>query len=296
MQHDRVSSFFETITPEILSPADYTDWEAIEAKVTTLRREIALLNSLDKKNAVTDLADLLHTSPKILLVLQLLVAHTPQKIFFNDPTKYIDFTIDLGVMAKDQQRAKQIAEIFVEMGLLQFLQRVRSIEDMVRGVFIGLEPNTRKNRRGTKLELLLNDLVASTVTNLNRDFEGPLSFERQMYADLLHERKKVDYLILKDGKPAVAIEVNFYSTSGSKPSEVLGRAYPDVQEHLRQKGIGFIVITDGNGWNDMKPVIRTAFDKLNHVMNIKQAQGGELENVVREILSAPESSALQPAA
>lgn len=291
MPHDRASSFFETITPEILGTSDYTDWEAIEAKVSALRREIALLNSLDKKNAVADLTDLLHTSPKILLVLQLLVAHTPQKIFFDDPKKSIDFAKDLDLIAKDENRAKQIAEIFVEMGLLQFLQRVKSVEDMVRGVFIGLEPNVRKNRRGTKLELLLNDLVSSTVANLNPDFHNKLSFERQMYADLQHERKKVDYLILRNSKPAVGIEVNFYSTSGSKPSEVLGRAYPEVQENLKHSGVGFIVITDGNGWNEMKPVIRTAFDKLDHVMNIKQARDGGLEDAVREILTSSVSAA-----
>ena len=296
MPPDPTSSFFETITPEILSPADYTDWAAVEAKVNNLRREIALLNSLDKKNPITDLTDLLHTTPRILLVLQLLVAHTPQKIFFNDSSMCIDFKLDLGTVAANEGRAKQIAEIFVEMGLLQFLQRVRSIEDLVRGVFIGLEPNVRKNRRGTKLEMLLNDLVSVAAVSVNRDLNLSLAFERQMYVDLVHERKKVDYVISEDGKPKIAIEVNFYSTSGSKPSEVLGRAYPEVQQHLREKGIGFIVITDGIGWNEMKPVIRTAFDKLDHIMNIKQARAGGLETAIKTLLAGAQPAASQAAA
>jgi len=43
-----------------------------------------LLQSLDKDNPVEDLTDLLHDNPKVLKVLQLLIAHTPEKIFFDE--------------------------------------------------------------------------------------------------------------------------------------------------------------------------------------------------------------------
>jgi type II restriction enzyme len=105
-----------------------------------------------------------------------------------------------------------------------------------------------------------------------------------MYVDLTKERKKIDYVILQNNKQKIAIEVNFYSTSGSKPSEVLGRAYPEVQENLKKKGIGFIVITDGIGWERMKPVISTACEKLDYLMNIKQARNGDLEKAILKFL------------
>jgi len=222
--NSKASLFFQTITPEILSPADYTNWDGIKAKVKAIRREIALLQSLDKDNPVEDLIDLLHNNPKVLKVLQLLIAHTPEKIFFDEKDKYIDFKADLENVANDTGRAKAIAEIFVEMGLVEFLKEVRSVEDVVKGVLLGLEPNARKNRRGAKLEAVINELISSTIEKINKERGLNLSFESQMYVDLENERKKIDYVILQNGKQKIAIEVNFYSTSGSKPSEVLGRA------------------------------------------------------------------------
>lgn len=91
---DKASAFFKSITPEILAPDEYTDWNAIEEKVTRLRREIALVQSIDKHNPITDLTDLLQKHPAILKVLQILIAHTPDKIYFNDPAKTIDFKAD----------------------------------------------------------------------------------------------------------------------------------------------------------------------------------------------------------
>jgi len=284
MKNNKASIFFQTITLEILSPADYTNWDGIKARVKAIRREIALLQSLDKDNPVEDLTDLLHNNPKVLKVLQLLIAHTPAKIFFDEKDKYIDFKADLENIANDTRRTKAIAEIFVEMGLVEFLKEVRSVEDVVKGVLLGLEPNARKNRRGAKLEAVINGLISSTIEKINKEKGLNLSFEPQMYVDLVNERKKIDYVILQNGKQKIAIEVNFYSTSGSKPSEVLGRAYPEVQENLKKRGLGFIVITDGIGWESMKPVISTAYEKLDYLINIKQAMSGKLEKTILNIL------------
>jgi type II restriction enzyme len=170
------------------------------------------------------------------------------------------------------------------MGLAEFLKEVRSVEDIVKGVLIGLEPNARKNRRGSKLEAVLGSLISSTIEKINRKHKANLTFEAQMYVGLANERKKIDYVILQNTEPKIAIEVNFYSTSGSKPSEVLGRAYPEVQVSLKRKGLGFIVITDGIGWESMRPVISTAYEKLDCLMNIKQAKSGELEKAILSML------------
>lgn len=283
---NKANLFFQTLTPEILCPIDYTDWKIIKSKVKTIRREIALLQSLDKDDPVSDLAELLIKEPKILNVLQLLIAHTPKEIYFDDLKKHIHFKKDITEVAENPKRAKEVALIFVEMGLVDFLKEVKSVEDVIKGVLVGLEPNTRKNRRGTKFEMVIESLISKTIEKLNIEKGLYLSFNTQMYVDLKNERKEIDYVVLQDNKQKIGIEVNFYSTSGSKPSEVLGRAYPEVQNNLENQNIGFIVITDGFGWTKMKPVIQTAFDKLHYLMNIKQAKSGELENAILEILNS----------
>jgi hypothetical protein len=285
---DKASAFFQTITPEILDPAEYTDWNAIELKLTRLRREIALVQSIDKHNPVTDLTDLLQKHPAILKVLQILIAHTPDKIHFSDPTKTIDFKLDaaklLGAGSEAKQRAQAIAKTFYDMGLMDFLRRVTSVEDVVKGVLVGLEPNARKNRRGAKLEVDMNVLVASVVHEVGQRNGVPLTFERPMYVELATERKKIDYVIFYGGEVRVGIEGKFSSVSGSKPSEVLGRAYPEVQAGLRAQGVGFIVITDGIGWESMRPVIATAQKKLDYVMTIRQARTGGLDRALQELM------------
>lgn len=131
-----------------------TDWNAIELTLVRLRREIALVQSIDKHNPVSDLADLLRKQPSILKVLQLLIAHAPDKIYVGDPAKTIDFKFDEANLCATGNaalmRAKVIARTFYDMGLLEFLTRVKSVEDVVRGVLIGLEPDARKNGRGAK--------------------------------------------------------------------------------------------------------------------------------------------------
>jgi len=154
-------------------------------------------------------------------------------------------------------------------------------------VLLGLEPNVRKNRRGKKLELIINLLIKNIIEELSNNLNINLSYKSQMFIDLLNERKQIDYVILKNEVPKVAIEVNFYSTSGSKPSEVLERAYPNLQNNLKNKNIGFIVITDGLGWEKMKPVIKTAFNKINYLLNIKQAKSGLLKKYILELINNP---------
>ena len=282
--NNKVFTFFNSITPEILSPSDYVNWSKINKKVRSLRREIALLQSLDIESPILDLADLLHNHPKILNVLKLLIAHTPDKIFFNDKEKFIDFKKDILNVKNNFDRSKEIALIFIEMGLIDFLKEVKNIEDVIKGVLIGLEPNVRKNRRGKKLEAEINFLISETIDIINKENDTHISYKSQVSIDLINERKKLDYVILNKEKPLIAIEVNFYSTSGSKPSEVLGRAYPEVQNNLKKKGIGFIVITDGIGWEKMKPVITTAYEKLDYLMNIQQAKKGALKQAILELL------------
>ncbi len=287
---NKTYDFFNTLTPEILSPKDYIEWNTINSKLKKLQKAIKLLETSlqqwDKNDPKNDLANLLHTNPEILKVLQLLIANTPNEIYFDTPGKYIHFKEDIEKIKNDKNRATEVAAIFVEMGLVQFLTQAKSIEDIVKGVLLGLEPNVRKNRRGKKLEDEMEHIVKNTIDKINKEKNFNLSFKSQMYVNLRKGRKKIDYVIIKDNIPVIGIEVNFYSTSGSKPSEVLERAYPNLEQSLKEKSIGLIVITDGKGWNKMKPVIETAYSKLRYLMNLKMAKQDYLKKAILEILSS----------
>ena len=67
---DAANVFFETLTPEILDPADFVDWDGIRKEMHPIRREIALLKSVDLSNPTVDLGDLICKNPAMLNVLQ----------------------------------------------------------------------------------------------------------------------------------------------------------------------------------------------------------------------------------
>lgn len=278
----KLDLFIDSLTPDILAPSEYVNWAKIEQRIYDLRREIALLQSLDKeRNPLGDLTDLLNKYPRILEVLRLLIAHTPEKIWFADG-RSIAFRKDMSAM--DESRAREIAQIFIDMKLLGFLKRIKSVEDCVKGVLIGLEPNVRKNRRGMKFETEINRLVEETVEEIKRETGLRLEIIRGLKLDLAKETKTVDFGINIGRKPKAVIEVNFYSTSGSKPSETLPRAYPEVQRGLADKNIGLIVISDGKGWLKMRGSISTMLEKLNYCFTLKQAKAGALKGALIEII------------
>lgn len=283
----KLDLFMQTITREVLEPGDYVDWNKINEKADELRKEIALLQSLKySKEPAKDLAELLLQTPRVLDVLQLLVAHTPNQIWFSDG-RHIHFKEDIDTLRHNgTQRASEIANIFLDMRLIEFLKSVESVRDCVRGVLVGLEPNSRKNRRGEKFDEVVNQLVENVVADVGKALDVTLGVKRQLRVDLRGESKTVDFAINMPGEkaPRAVIEVNFYSTSGSKPSETLSRAYPDVQRGLKEKGIGMIVLTDGEGWVSMKTAIETALNKLEHCYNLKQAKQGELKRALLEML------------
>jgi len=279
-----VELFTNTLTLDILEARDYVDWEKIEKKVFQLRREIALLQSLDKEvDPLSDLSDLLTNHPNILRVLQLLIAHTPDQLTLADG-RVVNFAKDIKSMCLE--RAREIAKIFIDIGLLAFLKRVRSLEDCVKGVLIGLEPNVRKNRRGKKFEEVVYQLICNTVKALEREFSVELEVIKNLKVNLKNECKTVDFGIRIKNKAEIesAIEVNFYSTPGSKPSETLPRAYSEIQSKLADKNINLIVISDGKGWIKMRSSIETMLKELKYCFTLKQAKKGYLKQALSEIL------------
>ncbi len=276
---DSVSNFFATLTPEIFGPLDFVDWDVIYKKIKPIRREIGMLEGLDLRNPTDDLADLISEHPKVLLVLKLLVGHTPDVIYFSDG-RSCDFKNDAKQQKLPKEQATSIASMFVDMGLVGFLSQVKSVLDLIKGVYIGLLPNTRKSGRGKKMEDEVAFEVEKAVANISKKTKRKIEYRKQLSIAVPPDNKKVDNLILLDDEVQIAIETNFYSTSGSKPSETLERAYPDIQTQLRRQGVDFIVITDGAGWNSMRPVITRAFTMLHNLMNLEQARSGELERTI----------------
>jgi type II restriction enzyme len=282
--NNNLQLFIQNITPDIIPVDRFVDWNSINEKINLLRREIALLESIDKSRPLEDLTDILLTNCNTLDVLKLLISHTPARVYFSDG-RFIDFIEDKKkINTDDKKRAHEIAKMFKEIGLFAFLAEVKSVRDVVKGVLIGLQPNNRKSWRGMLFEERIKNTIEKVLVSVENSTGIKLSCEPQVNIDLKRGKKILDYMILKRNKPVAAIEVNFYSTSGSKPSEVLERAYPNLEKNLKDIKIPLIVITDGMGWLKMQKSIERSLRLLSHLMTIKQAESGGLEKILIDLI------------
>ena len=136
------------------------------------------------------------------------------------------------------------------------------------GVQVGLESNRRKNVGGIAFSLWTRKILESTVGLLGPryalDFEVKIPYEGGANA------KSVDYAILYDGKVRIGIEVNFYTTTGSKPTEIK-RAYETVNRALSKVGVELVWITDGAGYLKMKKSLAEAFEAHPNTYNYSMA-------------------------
>jgi type II restriction enzyme len=97
--------------------------------------------------------------------------------------------------------------------------------------------------------------------------------------------READFLIIRPDKKAFNIEVNFFSGTGSKPQEIVD-SYLNRQRELKESGIGFIWITDGEGWKGQQNQIRKGFEEFDFLLNLHFVRQGLLKSVLSEIDSA----------
>ncbi|GAH63071.1 unnamed protein product, partial [marine sediment metagenome] len=91
--------------------------------------------------------------------------------------------------------------------------------------------------------------------------------------------KKVDFVIEVDGKNEFGVEVNFYTVSGSKPTEIK-RSYGNIRQGLLSVGTDLIWITDGKGYKEMRKSLRDAYVILPNIYNLNQAKEYLAEDLI----------------
>lgn len=97
------------------------------------------------------------------------------------------------------------------------------------------------------------------------------------------KNRKADFILIKD-KIVLNIEVNYYFEAGSKPEEIVD-SYINRNKELENNGINFILITDGNCWNNKgKNQLTKAFKNIS-LMNYKMSKQGHLKDKIKEIFN-----------
>ncbi|WP_299851687.1 type II restriction endonuclease [Sulfurimonas sp.] len=290
-----------TLQDSIFTWDYFTDFEKVKKNIKKIEKELNLLNYLiGKENLEEEFLSLVEEYPKVRKILPILIAIrnnklsetsviTDEELLNAENKKYI-FNDPI-----DENIKKELL-IFFNISGLKYLFESKSVKNLVDycyGVEVGLDTNARKNRTGKLMEELcenfMNNFIKehkefkllreATKVHILKEFN--IDVKTQIDAD---EKKKndrrFDFVLYDTKKHKLYIfEVNYYSSSGSKPNSI-AREYTDLFVLLKSQNIEFVWITDGKGWLKMTNALEQTVEHNDYVINLDMLKNGILEEIV----------------
>lgn len=241
----------------------FCDFEKISQNVENIKLSLCMLNSLI---GTTDLRKSVETiwsrDPKAFSVMDILVA-----VRTRDKKKILDSVGNCIPLERMFSSVDSVIVFLKETGLGNILKdkKITNLVDYVFGIETGLDTNARKNRSGHVME----NTVANIFTNAGVTFRQEVySSEWPAITEVLgDDEKRFDFVVETPSK-IYLIEVNFYSSGGSKLNET-ARSYSDIAPKINSvKGFEFVWITDGLGWESAKNKLQEAYGIIPSVYNL----------------------------
>jgi type II restriction enzyme len=276
-----IKEFFETLTPGVIPRDQFIDWAQIKAKCKEYMDIVdyfAQVGALEEKALEAEIRDSLLASddPNHLLKGAFeLLGHTNDYYVSDQDNLSFDEVADK-IKLGSEEDAGLCAKLLLELGLRNVVMS-EAVGSAFFGVQVGLESNRRKSVGGGVFNEWARRLIESTCSLLGADY-AVTSEEKVQYRDSANS-KTVDFAIVHRGRIRIGVEVNFYTTSGSKPSEIK-RAYENVNRELNRVGVELVWITDGAGYLKMKRSLEEAFKIHPNTYNYEMARRYLKEDVL----------------
>lgn len=274
-----ISEFRESIS----GYSYYVDFNKVVNNADKIKIPLNIMNSLvGSKNIRQEFIELAEQYPEILKCVPVLIAVRSNEIFILDNANNFKFRFD-----KPNYSAEEYATFMEKIGLFDLISNrlVNNLYDYVLGIETGLDSNARKNRGGHQME----DLVESYIK------ASGLEYYKEMYVSEIQKKwgldlspisnqgkmeKRFDFVIQNNGM-IYAIEVNFYSSGGSKLNET-SRSYKMIAEESKGiKNFKFVWFTDGWGWKSAKANLQETFDAMETIYCIKELENGVLQKLIK---------------
>lgn len=241
----------------------FTDFAKCHENVSTVAMRLNQLNYLiGQPDIASAIRELWAENPKAFSVLDLLIA-----VRSKDNKKAIDEEGAPRLLTSYFETVEGVTEFIRKTGLETVFRekQVKNLVDYVFGVEVGLDTNARKNRSGHIME----NLVESMFQKQNIEYRKEVySTEFQAVDAALGEDKKRFDFVVATSEKTYLIEVNFYSSGGSKLNEV-ARSYTEVAPKVNAcNGFEFVWITDGMGWKSAKNKLQEAFYAIPSIYNL----------------------------
>ena len=252
----------------------FCDFEKINRNVNAVSIKLHQLNYLiGKENMEAAIRQLWQENNNVFNVLDILIA-----VRRKDNKKSFDKNGDLKSISSFFDSPEGVIEFIEDTGLKEVFKnkQITNLVDYVFGVETGLDTNARKNRGG--------DIMEKTVARIF--LKNAISYKEQVSSTDYDELsvlgvdlKRFDFVIETKTK-TYFIEVNFYSSNGSKLNEV-ARSYSDIAPKINSiDGFEFVWITDGKGWLSAKNKLEEAYNIIPSTYNLTNV--GDFIKLIKE--------------
>ena len=155
-------------------------------------------------------------------------------------------------------------------------KQITNLVDYVFGIETGLDTHARKNRGGDIMEKTVARIFSKNAISYK---EQVSSTDYDELSVLGVDLKRFDFVIETKTK-TYFIEVNFYSSNGSKLNEV-ARSYSDIAPKINSiDGFEFVWITDGKGWLSAKNKLEEAYNIIPSTYNLTNI--GDFIKLIKE--------------
>lgn len=265
MSNSTKSTTFSTFCTQLLPTNRTLDFYIDVEKVLQNLRDFKIyLKQLDYLATENDferaIHDLWRINKQCFCVLPILIAVREDKEILYDARGQLR---SLSEFAND---VNDVLQFFEHTGLKQMVQQkeLQSFIDYVLGIEVGMGTNARKNRSGT----LMEKSIAKLFRDQNIAFTEQYSLPSTEALRILGKDKKRFDFCLPTREKTFLVEVNFYSTGGSKLNEV-ARSFSEVAARVNATDeYEFVWITDGQGWHSAKNKLEEAFGLIPRVYNL----------------------------
>lgn len=261
-----VDEFLKNLIPWLIKRKEFIDWERILRHNEEYKNFIndlenyKTLNDFELKQKLTDtILSLDNAFEFITYCFTLLWNTNSYYVSDQDCIIYKDLSKNI-----NELNAKQIAEAIVDIWFKNILER-HNISDYFIGLLVWFESDKRKNKGWNEfVNYILPELESIISKFPNLLLKQEYNIQYWSWSD---QNKKVDFAILNWNQCIVWIEINFYTNSWSKPTEIK-RSYWEVNRRLNSLWIELVWITDWFWYTKMKKSLWDAFEIHPNIYNV----------------------------
>ena len=241
----------------------FCDFDKISQNVEDIKLSLCMLNSLIGSTDMRKSVETIWKRDKSAFnVMDILIA-----VRSEGNKKVLDSLGNCVVLDSLFQSVDGVMEFLDSTGLTEIFQskKINDLVDYVFGIETGLDTNARKNRSGHVMESMV-----ARIFDKNK-----IIYRQEVYSSewpeitqvLGDDEKRFDFVIETEEKTYL-LEVNFYSSGGSKLNEV-ARSYSDIAPKINSvRGFEFVWITDGIGWKSAKNKLQEAYSIIPSIYNL----------------------------